>query len=122
MHSSLARVRRVARWGFQTGSTFVLMDAQDNESVARLLTPPHNYAVVQLPDRQYPGVVFQGDSLSILCERLAAAEQAAAGTAVHHDIACISEDLESVLRSYIHVLSERNIQIPFSYRPSPKAG
>ena len=35
---------------------------------ARLLTPPHNGAVVQLPDRAFPGVVVQGDSLQILCE------------------------------------------------------
>jgi hypothetical protein len=30
---------------------------------ARLLTEATNYAVVQLPGRRFPGVVFQGDSL-----------------------------------------------------------
>jgi Family of unknown function (DUF6959) len=38
---------------------------------AELLTPPGNYAVVQLPGRKFPGVVFQGDSLAALCEQTA---------------------------------------------------
>ena len=32
----------------------------------KLLTPPHNYAVCKLEDRNFPGVVFQGDSLFTL--------------------------------------------------------
>lgn len=97
-----------------------MMEIQDHETVAQLMTPPHNYAVVQLPNRKHPGVVFQGDSLSILRKRLAAAEQASVGTAVHDDVAQIREGLDSVLRSYIRVLSERNMQLPFSYRPPPE--
>jgi hypothetical protein len=38
---------------------------------AELLTLPHNYAVVRLPDRRYPGVVIQRDSLATICARLA---------------------------------------------------
>jgi hypothetical protein len=98
-----------------------MMDNQCHEPVAQLMTPPHNYAVVQLPNRKHPGVVFQGDSLSILCERLATAEEAAIGTAVHDDIAEIREGLDGILRSYIRVLSERNMQLPFSYRPPLEA-
>jgi hypothetical protein len=37
-----------------------------NFGSAKLLTSSHNYAVVQLPGRQFPDVVFQGDSLHIL--------------------------------------------------------
>jgi len=33
---------------------------------AELLPPPRNHAVVQLPERKFPGVVFQGDSLNSL--------------------------------------------------------
>jgi hypothetical protein len=33
---------------------------------AKLLSEPKNYAIVQLPQRRFPGVVFQGDSLNIL--------------------------------------------------------
>ena len=37
---------------------------------ARLLSPPLNFAVVQLPERQYPGVVVQGDTLAGLVAQL----------------------------------------------------
>lgn len=37
---------------------------------AKLLSPPHNFAVVQLPQRRFPGVVFQGDTLNAFEERL----------------------------------------------------
>lgn len=43
--------------------------AEKNEA-AQLLLEPTNYAVVQLPGRRFPGVVFQGDSLNILVEEL----------------------------------------------------
>jgi hypothetical protein len=36
------------------------------DRTAKLLTETSNYAVVQLPGRQYPGVVFQGDSIHAL--------------------------------------------------------
>nr|WP_294546918.1 hypothetical protein [uncultured Rhodopila sp.] len=44
---------------------------------AKLLTDPENYAVVQLPGRQYPGVVFQGDSIHALVSQLKGALDAA---------------------------------------------
>ncbi len=86
-------------------------------AVAKLLTPPHNYAIVQLPGREYPGVVFQGDSLSILCSGAADAEEAVVGTAAHELVSSLREDLDSVLRSYIRVLEDHHIEIPFQYRP-----
>jgi hypothetical protein len=36
------------------------------DAVATLLTDTANYAIVQLPGRKFPGVVFQGDSLHAL--------------------------------------------------------
>jgi hypothetical protein len=38
---------------------------------AKLLSAPVNFAVVQLPGRQYPGVVVQGDTLAGLVGQLA---------------------------------------------------
>jgi hypothetical protein len=38
---------------------------------AKLLSAPVNFAVVQLPERQYPGVVVQGDTLAGLVSQLA---------------------------------------------------
>jgi len=37
---------------------------------AKLLSPPVNFAVVQLPERQYPGVIVQGDTLAGLVAQL----------------------------------------------------
>jgi hypothetical protein len=38
--------------------------------IAKLLSPAVNFAVVQLPHRQYPGVVVQGDTLNGLVSQL----------------------------------------------------
>ena len=37
---------------------------------AEVRSEPTNYAVVQLPGRQFPGVVFQGDTLHVLAHSL----------------------------------------------------
>jgi hypothetical protein len=47
------------------------------DGIAKLLTDPENYAVVQLPGRQFPGVVFQGDSIHALVSQLKGALDAA---------------------------------------------
>ncbi len=36
----------------------------------KLLTLPTNFAVVQLPERSFPGVVVQGDTLNSIVESL----------------------------------------------------
>lgn len=38
---------------------------------AKLLSAPVNFAVVQLPERKYPGVVVQGDTLAGFVDQLA---------------------------------------------------
>jgi hypothetical protein len=47
------------------------------DRTAKLLTESSNYAVVQLPGRQYPGVVFQGDSIHALLAQVKNALNAA---------------------------------------------
>jgi hypothetical protein len=47
------------------------------DRTAKLLTESSNYAVVQLPGRQYPGVVFQGDSIHALLAQVKNALDAA---------------------------------------------
>jgi hypothetical protein len=89
----------------------------ESPRVAELLTPPHNYAVVQLPGRRFPGVVVQGDSLSVFCEGAKRVAMLAAGTAADDEAAYLCEELNSVLRSYIRVLESRSIELPFTYRP-----
>lgn len=47
------------------------------DGIARLLTDPTNFAVVQLPGRAFPGVVFQGDSIHALIAQIQNALDAA---------------------------------------------
>ena len=81
-------------------------------SKMRLLTPPYNFAVVQLPERQYPGVVFQGDTLADVGEmqRLL----------FNRELAQLSEELQSLLEklsaiqnSYEHVCFEQGLGLPY---------
>lgn len=67
------------------------------DTISRLLTEPSNYAVVQLPDRKFPGVVFQGDSLDALTQQLRNALRAASR---HND-----EELNAELEDALALLS-----------------
>lgn len=95
------------------GSEESSTEAVQSLPTAELLTPPGNYAVVQVPDRRFPGLVVQGDSLSIICERLA---QAIDGDA--DELTEVKAELDDALRAYIATLEERSITPPFSYRPT----
>jgi len=85
---------------------------------AELLSAPENYAVVQLPGRNFPGVVMQGDSLHSLTRRL---EKMLAGSRVgnfaHDDLVAELDDLVSlfseVLSHYERVCVERGVELPY---------
>lgn len=86
-----------------------------NDSV-KLLSPPTNYAVVQLPGRKFPGVVFQGDSLHQLLVDLRECAARAAGSndvRLREDLATMTVRMEDVIRGYEHVLTERGIELPY---------
>ena len=106
----------IRRW--QSGRVPDGTDDKEREPLVELLTPPFNYAVVQLPGRKYPGVVFQGDSLSIHCDRAAEVARLARGSAAQDEAEWLAQELNEVLRSYIAVLTARSIDLPFEYRPS----
>jgi uncharacterized protein DUF6959 len=61
--------------------------------------------------------VFQGDSLSIVCEQAAKVAQLAEGTAAAEEAIDLREQLDVILRSYITVLERRGVKAPFTYRP-----
>lgn len=67
------------------------------DGIAKLLTEPTNYAVVQLPGRAFPGVVFQGDSIHALIARIRNALNAARK---HAD-----DDLNAELEDALELLS-----------------
>jgi hypothetical protein len=87
-----------------------------NETMARLLTPAVNYAVVQLPGRKFPGVVFQGDSLHELvrlAKNLLNSSEEHKDGAVREACLEIHELLEAVLIRYESVLKEHGIKLPY---------
>lgn len=81
---------------------------------ARLLSQPTNYAVVHLPGRAFPGVVFQGDSLNNLIGDI---EEAAAETNSDERAACLAdviERLQAVQTHYEAVLAREGMDLPYS--------
>jgi hypothetical protein len=86
------------------------------DAIARLLTEPTNYAIVQLPDRKFPGVVFQGDSIHALLQQI---RDALSSARKHGD-----DDLNMELEDAIALLSaaeerlkavcaQEGIELPF---------
>lgn len=82
-------------------------------TTARLLTPPTNYAVVQLPERAFPGVVFQGDSLNILIGEL----EAAIGESDPREQEAAFEEILGRLRAvrtrYENTLNQAGMHLPY---------
>lgn len=80
----------------------------------KLLSEPKNYAIVQLPQRRFPGVVFQGDSLNILINDI----KAAVAETVESDrqllLKDVIEHLETVQKGYEKFLAENGIVLPYS--------
>lgn len=83
-------------------------------SEVRLLSAPANYAVVQLPGRHFPGVVFQGDSRNILIQTLESVESEADPFERAFALAQIVEDLQAIRSGYEAVLKDAGIALPYS--------
>jgi hypothetical protein len=83
---------------------------------ATLLTPATNYAVVQMPQRAHPGVVFQGDSLFSLISELRTISSLLDGKEIDEassDLKFIIENLTQILSHYENTLSKLNISLPY---------
>jgi hypothetical protein len=90
------------------------------QEYATLLTPAWNHAVVQLPGRRFPGVVFQGDSLFLLLEQVREVREALdAGRLdeAKEGAAELEDDLAGVLSGYESVLAARGIELPYFKKP-----
>jgi len=83
-----------------------------------VLSEQSNHAVVQLPARQFPGAVVQGDSLAILCSEAKEISQRL------QQIGCTDEELlylvqehqEKLLARLLHyqeVLTAHDIPLPY---------
>lgn len=89
-----------------------------------LLSEQSNHAVVLLPDRQFPGSVIPGDSLTILCSEAKEISQRL------QQLGCANEDLlhlalehqEKLLGRLLHyqeVLAAHGIPLPYSAVAEP---
>lgn len=87
-----------------------------SESV-ELLSAPTNYAVVKLPGRSYPGVVFQGDSLNSLIRDLESLRVSAQGFGNEEftfELQAIIDSLSQVRFAYEAVCDSKGISLPYS--------
>jgi hypothetical protein len=81
---------------------------------AELLTPPHNYAVVQLPDRKFPGVVFQGDSLfAVLMQLRELRPHIANDENAKLGFSDLLQLFEDVVAGYEHACATHGIPLPY---------
>ena len=81
-----------------------------------LLSPPVNFAVVQLPGRNYPGVVIQGDSLNILVNRIKSMSKLLSDGDTENlseELKDVQEELCGVLCHYELICKNRNISLPY---------
>ncbi len=82
------------------------------------LTDQSNFAVIRLPQRKFPGVVFQGDSLSTIvadASQLAVSAQRGAPD-VAELAAHLSEQLASIQHHYEQALAAHRIPLPYVRR------
>jgi hypothetical protein len=82
-------------------------------SEVRLLTPATNYAVVHLPGRQFPGVVFQGDSLNGLISDLERASTDPDPAERAESLAYVLERLCEIREGYEAVLDREGMNLPY---------
>lgn len=84
---------------------------------AELLSEPTNYAIVQLPARNFPGVVFQGDSLFALTQQINEILELAAANdreELMYSLELLKKHTDEVLKRFELVCAQQNIQLPYS--------
>jgi len=79
-------------------------------------TPVHNYAVIRLPGRAFPGVVVQGDSLHVLSESVQEALDEVPSGAFDdaaESLRILLAHLHDLQRSYEVALHEHGVELPY---------
>jgi len=90
------------------------------EQEVKLLSRPINFAVVQLPERSYPGVVVQGDTLHGVVRQLARMRELLAANELDElseEIKDMREQLLEALAHYESICAERGIGLPYNRDP-----
>lgn len=84
---------------------------------AELLTDPGNDAIVRLPQRRFPGVLIQGDYLSIIRSDVADIVDACDGGDIgeaRETAALLLSGIDELLTRYTEALQAHDIPPPFS--------
>ena len=82
-----------------------------------ILSDQSNAAVMRHPDRRFPGVLVQGDSLYALCcqaDASCAGVKSIVGSDAYEELNDLRNSLWSYLNHYKAVLSEHQLSLPFS--------
>ena len=80
-----------------------------------------NAAVMRHPDRKFPGVLIQGDSLHSLCvglDALCSNVRSQTKPETYQEANQLRNSMWAYLNHYKTVLEEHGIPLPFSERPS----
>jgi hypothetical protein len=89
-----------------------------------VLSEQSNHAVVQMPGRQFPASVIQGDSLAILCaEAKAISSRLKELVCADDELLCLAQEhQEKLLGRLLHyqtVLAEHHAPLPYSNAAEP---
>lgn len=83
----------------------------------QLLSPAKNFAVVKLPGRQFPGVVFQGDSLHAKFKEVQTLKQLLSNGAVDElaeGIGALHEEFQELVSWYEEICALHGIGLPYT--------
>ena len=83
---------------------------------AVLLSPSENYAVVQLPGRRFPGIVFQGDSAQNILRQLTRIQQLAGryrDCELDAEVGDLRELFASFVKKYESCCEAHALQLPY---------
>jgi hypothetical protein len=85
------------------------------EELVEIYSDATNAAVIKHPDRKFPGVLLQGDTLHLLCQRTdTALEKLDRSSEAYKDLNEIRNTLWSLKTHYKSTLVEHDLPMPFS--------
>ena len=85
------------------------------QELVEILSDQTNAAVMRHPERRFPGVLVQGDTLHTLCQRAdVVCRELSRGSAAYDEANELRNGLWGFLTHYKAVLVEHGVPLPFS--------
>jgi hypothetical protein len=88
-----------------------------SDTTARILSSATNSNVVQLPERKFPGIVIQGDSLALIFESITGCLQKAKilrDEEIYNELLYTAQTIQNYLLVYEETLLNQGISLPYS--------